>query len=70
MSSTQEPKSTVQIIAVILLIALPIGIITSYVVIEGFDDEFVKGTVMPSSWAVLLISIGAAYRFLGLGKPS
>lgn len=67
MSSLEGPKRDMQLVAIAVLIGMPIALVGGYVAVNGFADEFVKEIVI-ASWAIILISIGAAFRQVGLGK--
>lgn len=67
MSSLEGPKRDMQLIAIAVLIGLPISLVIGYTLVNGFADDFVKEIVI-ASWAIVLISIGAAFRQIGLGK--
>ena len=68
MSSLEGPKRDMQLVVIALLIGMTVGITGINIYVSGFESEFVQGTIVPASWTVLLIAIGAAFRQLGLGK--
>jgi len=70
MSSIEGPKRDMQLVVVALLIGMTVGITGINIYVSGFESEFVQGTIVPASWAVLLIAIGAAFRQLQLGQQS
>lgn len=70
MSLLDGPKKDMQLVVIGLLISMAVGITGVNIYIQGFDDEFVSGTVVPAAWAVVLLAIGAAFNQLGLGKPT
>lgn len=70
MSALDGTKRDMQLVVIGLLIAMAVGITGVNIYVQGFDDEFVQGTVVPASWAVVLLAIGAAFNQIGLGKPS
>ena len=70
MRSLEGPKRDIQVVVIVLLVGMPISIIGFNIYVTGFESEFIQGTVVPASWAVLLIAMDAAFRQLDLGnKP-
>lgn len=70
MSALDGTKANMQLVTIGMLIAMAVVIVGLNIFVQGFDDDFVQGTIVPAAWTVLILAMGAAFAQLGLGRQN